>query len=246
MRPGMLWLAAVAALCAGAAGGAEVSDLPPLTGAGVERGVALLRCNTPSGMYRTSRATILDVGADARADVLITTAHGMPASTLDVLEDCKILARGREHDVVQAWSAGGSYPEHDWAVLLTRRIGGDVHRWRVAEVAPSWLDGLVADHSRVRLVLRYADAEQSDCHLEGWTAQRLLTHTCVTYPGVSGSPLVVGVDLEPLVIALHVGSELRWDGRKLDMASVARPIDAPVIAAIEAATLRATAARRRR
>ena len=71
-------------------------------------------------------------------------------------------------------------------------------------------------------------------------------HTCVTYPGLSGSPLVVGVALEPVLIALHIGTELRWDGREIDMASVARPLDAPVIAAIEAATLRATAAKRRR
>ena len=246
MRPGLLWLTVIAAFQAATAGAAEVSDLPPPAGAGIERGVAILRCSGPSRVFWTSRATILDVGAGARADVLVTTAHGLHAATLDVVADCKIVARGKEHDIEQVWNAGGSSPEHDWAVLLTQRIAGDVRRWRAEEVAPSWLDRLVAERSRVRLVMRYADATQSDCHLEGWTAHRLLTHTCVTYPGLSGSPLVVGVDLEPVLIALHVGTELRWDGREIDMASVARPLDAPVIAAIEAATLRATAAKRRR
>jgi hypothetical protein len=104
----------------------------------------------------------------------------------------------------------------------------------------------VADNSQVRLVLRYAGAAQSDCRLDGWTVQGLLAHTCVSYPGSSGSPLVVGIDLAPVLIAVHIGSELRWDGRHLDMTSVARPIDAPVIAAVEAAALQATAAKRRR
>lgn len=245
MRPG-LWFAGMVAVWANTAGAAEVSDLPPPDGAGVERGVAILRCGAPSGVYWTSRATVLEVGADARSDVLVTTAHGLRASTLDVVEECTILARGKEHAIKEVWNAGGSYPEHDWAVLLTRRIAGEVRRWRVASMETSWLDGLVADKSRVRLVMRYADAAQSDCRLDGWTAQRLLMHTCMTYPGLSGSPLVVGVGSQPVLIALHVGSELRWDGRELDFARVARPLDASVIAAIEAAALRAQVSRTRR
>ena len=133
-------------------------------------------------------------------------------------------------------------------MFVTQRIKGDLKRWRVAAVAESWLEQLVADHARVRLVLRYADAAQTDCRLEAWTAQRLLAHTCVTYPGTSGSPLVVGVDLEPVIIGLHVGSQLNWDGKELDMVSVARPLDAAVIAAVDAAAALASqprAARRR-
>ena len=111
----------------------------------------------------------------------------------------------------------------------------------MAEAAEGWLEQLVTDKARVRLVLRYADAAQSDCRLEAWTAQRLLAHTCVAYPGTSGSPLVVGVEREPVVIGLNVGSQLEWDGKKLDRVSVARPIDAAIIAAIVAAEAAATA-----
>jgi hypothetical protein len=146
------------------------------------------------------------------------------------------------------WHAGGyaAGPEHDWAVLLSERIKGEPRRWRVAEAAEGWLEQLVADNARVRLVLRYADAAQSDCRLEAWTAQRLLAHTCNMYPGTSGSPLVVGVEREPVLIALHVGSQLEWDGKKLDVVNVARPLDTAVIAAIDAAAAAAVAPRKRR
>jgi hypothetical protein len=76
----------------------------------------------------------------------------------------------------------------------------------------------------------------------------LLAHSCVTYPGTSGSPLAIGVDAAPVLIAIHVGSELRFDGTRFDMVSVARPLDAAVLAAIEAAaaSARKPADKRRR
>ena len=221
-----------------------MTELPPPTGAGVERGVAILHCTTPSGLLATSRATLLDVGLDAGADVLLTTAHGLPSTADEVRRACRILARGKEHLIEAVWHAGGyaAGPEHDWAVLVSERIKGELRRWRATEAGASWLEQLVADNARVRLVLRYADATQSDCQLEAWTTQRLLVHTCVTYPGTSGSPLVVGVELEPVLIGLHVGSQWSFDGQKLDVVSVARPLDAAVIAAIDAAAAAATAA----
>jgi hypothetical protein len=243
-----VWLTAAAALGATAASSADVTDLPPPAGGGVERGVAIVQCTAPSGLLWTSRATLLEVGVDAGADVLLTTGHGLPSTADEVLRDCRILARGKEHAIEGVWHAG-SYaagPEHDWAVLVSERIKGELRRWRATEATEGWLEQLVTDHAHVRLVLRYADAVQSDCRLEAWTAQRLLAHTCVTYPGTSGSPLVVGVELEPVLIGLHVGSQLSWDGKTLDMVSVARPLDAAVIAAIDAAAATAAGPRKRR
>jgi hypothetical protein len=247
------WLAALAAFGAAAASSAELTDLPPASGAGIERGVALLRCTDPeSEILRHSRATVLDVGLAARADVLLTTAHGLPSSPDEIERDCRVLVRGKEYAIDAVWHAGGhaSGPEHDWTVLLLgERIKGDLFRWRAAEIAESWLGELVAGSARVRFVLRYADAAQTDCRLESWTSHRLLVHSCVTYPGTSGSPLAVGVDHAPVLIAIHVGSELRFDGTRFDMVSVARPLDAAVLAAIEAAATGATQAtdkRRRR
>jgi hypothetical protein len=241
MRVPRPWLTAIIGLGATAAGAAELTDLPPPTGVGIERGVATLQCELPSGLLSTSRATVLDVGADARADVWLTTAHGLPATPEDVRRRCHVFANGAQRSIEQVWRAHGhaADPEHDWAVFVTQRVKGDLKRWRVAAVAESWLEQLVADRARVRLVLRFAAAAQTDCRLEAWTSQRLLAHTCVTYPGTSGSPLVVGVDLEPVIIGLHVGSQLNWNGKELDMASVARPLDAAVIAAVETAATQA-------
>jgi len=246
-------LAALAAFGAAAAWSAELTPLPPASGAGIERGVALLRCTTPeSALFRTSRATVLDVGTAARAEVMLTTAHGLPSSAAEIERDCRVLVKGKEYAIDAVWRAASDAltPEHDWAVLLlAERIKGDLLRWRAARVDSSWLDALVTDNAHVRLVLRYAGSEQTDCRIESWTPQRLLAHSCVTYPGTSGSPLVVGVDLAPVLIAIHVGSEMRWNGIRFDMVSIARPLDAPVLAAIEAAVngaSRAPQKRRRR
>ena len=57
--------------------GLRAHAAPPAGGGGIERGIALLRCATATkGIFQTSRGAILDVGAPA--DVLLTTAHGLP------------------------------------------------------------------------------------------------------------------------------------------------------------------------
>jgi hypothetical protein len=237
MRARQLGLTAIVVLAATAAKGAELTELPPPSGAGLERGVATLRCEAPSGLLATSRATVLDVATDGRGDVWLATAHGLPAAAEDVRRGCHVFARGAARSIKHVWRAPAQVadPEHDWAVFVTARIEGELKRWPVTAATEGWLDLLVAEHAPVRLVLRYAGATQTDCRLEAWTAQRLLAHTCVTYPGTSGSPLVVGIEHEPVVIGVHVGSQLQWNGKSLDMVSVARPLDAAVIAAVEAA-----------
>jgi hypothetical protein len=240
MDLGRLSIAALAAVGAATAWPGELTPLPPAGGAGVERGVALLRCSVPGSVaMRMSRATVLEVGEALAADVLLTTAHGLPPSAVEIERDCRVLVKGEEYAIEAVWQAASQRPgpEHDWTVvLLDERIPGDLVRWRATEIAPSWLDELVAARAPVRLVLRYADAAQTDCELESWTPQRLLAHSCLTYPGTSGSPLVVGVDSTAMLIAIHVGSELRFDGTRFDMVSVARPLDESVIAAIESAS----------
>jgi hypothetical protein len=249
MRARRIWLTAFATYAmAGTVSSAELTELPPPSGAGVERGVATLRCNLANGLVATSRATVLDVGDAAHSDVLLTTAHGLPAAADDIRRACRILARGKAHSIQAVWRGGGrtGAPEHDWAVLMTARIPGGLRRWRAAAAPRGWLERLVADEVPVRLVLRYADAAQSDCRLEALTADRLLAHSCTAYPGTSGAPLVVGVEHQLVMIGLHVGSQQSWDGRRIDMVSVARPIDAAVIAAIEAAAVVASQPKRRR
>jgi hypothetical protein len=247
-----LWGAAVAVLGAVAARSAEITDLPQLHGAGIERGVASLRCSTSTtGVFHFSRGAVIETGAGARADVLLTTAHGLPVSAADAVRNCRVIADGREYAVHDMWRTAGDSPrpEDDWAVVLSERIRGDLVRWRVAALDDEVREKLLNESARVRLVLRYANNEaQTSCHLESraGTPRGLLPHSCITYPGMSGSPMVLGVEHEPVVIGVHVGSGLEWNGWKIELVSVARPIDAPVIEAIAAATERAAQSAKRR
>ena len=226
--------------------GVEITTLPPPHGTGIERGVAVLRCSTEvRGVYWESRGAVLDVAADNRADVVLTTGHGLPPGTEAVLRDCRAIARGKPYTVEAVWRTAtveDDWP-HDWAVLLTHRLGNNIQRLRPGLLTPDGLARLVADRVPVRLVLRYGDEEDSDCRLEPspFTQPPLVSHSCVGYPGVSGTPLIAMIGDEPLVIATQVGSQLAWDGSRFTMESVARVLDADVAAAIEAATVRARA-----
>jgi hypothetical protein len=247
MRAEHVCLVAIAALSSLVAQAAQLAALPPPTGIGIERGVVLVRCRAPTdGVFWFSRATVLDAGAPPDgADVLLTTAHGLPADPADVERDCIVLVRGKEQAISAVWHSGGNLvsEEHDWAVVLTRRVTGEIHRWRPAHATDEWLIEAAARRAPVRLVLRYADGPQSDCHLEPKTAdpRLLLAHSCVSYPGTSGSPLVVAIEREPspVLIGIHLGTQLTWTGTELDFVSVARPLDAAIAAAIEAAADRA-------
>ena len=254
MRVRWLCVVLIAARGAGLADAAELSAAPPLGGGGIERGIAFLRCATATkGVFQTSRGAILDVGATA--DVLLTTAHGLPPDAEAVKRDCRVLVRGKAHAIAEVWHAGGDRagPKHDWAVIVTQRIAGDVHRWRVGLATER-----LARSTPSRRVLRSASCcvlptlPQSDCRLEPETQDPrvLFAHSCVTHPGMSGSPMVVGLaaEPEPVLIAVHIGSQTRWTGTKLDFVSVARPVDAEIAAAIEAAAAHsiATASGRRR
>ena len=247
MRARSLCVVLIAACGAGPAGASELSAVPPLGGGGIERGIAFLRCATATkGIFRTSRGAILDVGATA--DVLLATAHGLPPDPEAVKRDCRVLVRGKAHAITEVWHAGGDRagPKHDWAVIVTKRIVGDIRRWRVGRVTGDWLVNAVAHGTRVSLVLRSPDASHDDCRLEPEThdPRVLFAHSCVTYPGMSGSPMVVGlaVEPEPVLIAVHIGEQVRWTGTKLDFVSVARPVDAEITATIEAAAAHVVAA----
>jgi hypothetical protein len=253
MRIAWLWIGPFAATvtCAALeAHGVEVTTLPPPSGAGIERGVAVLRCSTAKrGIYWESRGAVLDVAAESREDVVLTTGHGLPIGTAAVIRDCRAIARGTPYPIAAVWRTSTTEDDwpHDWAVLLTRRLGDDVRRLRPGLMTADALARLVADRAPVRLVLRYADEEQSDCRLEpsSFTQPPLVSHSCVGHAGVSGTPIIAMIGREPLVIATHIGSQLEWDGSRFTVQSVARVLDADVAAAIEAAAARTRAATKR-
>jgi hypothetical protein len=241
MHARWLQLLSVAAASCGAVEGAEITGSPPQSGNAIERGIVGVRCTTDDeGLFVTSRATILDVGAAARADVLLMTAHGLPPDVAAAKRRCRVLVPGKALRIADVVHAGADIlgHEHDWAVVvLERRIAGPVHRWRPAQTTAAWLAKAAAAGAPVRLVLRHDDAEQDDCRLEQAAQGMLLGHSCIAHPGMSGSPLVAEVDFGdvPVLLAIHIGTEMRWQGTKLDFVRVARPIDAEVAAAITAA-----------
>ena len=158
--------AAVVVCLAPEARGVEVTTLPPPSGAGIERGVAVLRCSMENrGVYWESRGAVLDVGADGHADVLLTTGHGLPDATKAVLRDCRAIARGKPYSVQAVWRPPSieADSQNDWAVLVTRGLGDHIRRLRPGLMTPDALARLVAVRAPVRLVLRFADEEQSDC-----------------------------------------------------------------------------------
>jgi hypothetical protein len=247
MRVRWVSVALLAAHGACTVAAAELTSAPPLGATGADRGIASIRCALPTeGLFSTSRGAILEVGAGATADVLLTTAHGLPPDAVSVKRACRVIVRGTVYRIEEAWHAGGNLAgsEHDWAVVVTERLGGDVHRWRATRVTAEWLAAAVAKQASLRLVLRSADAP-SDCRLETPGLRMLVAHSCNGHPGMSGSPMVGGLaaEPEPVLIAIHIGTQMRWAGTKLEVVSVARPLDAEVAAAIEAAVAHAVAAR---
>jgi hypothetical protein len=240
--------AAAAACIAVPAGGVEVTTLPPPTGAGIERGVAVLRCSTNvRGVYWESRGAVLDVGVDRHADVVLTTRHGLPGAAEAVLSDCRAIARGKPYWVEALWRSPAIEDDwqNDWAVLLTRALGDNIRRLRPGLMTPTALARLLAEQAPVRLVLRYGDETQSDCHLEQSesTQTPVLLNSCISHPGLSGTPLIAMIAGQPIVIATLVGSRLDWDGARFTSGSLARALDSEVAAAIEAAVDRARTAR---
>jgi hypothetical protein len=250
MRRPAFWcptLGLAASLAVGARA-AELTALPPPSGEGAERGVAVVRCADESGTHRVSRGAVLDVDAGRGGDVLLTTAHGLPRDEVVALRDCRVVVRGKAYSIRAFRRASGAGPGDDWAVLLTRRLPSDVQRLRAREATPELLEALAVRGASIRVVLRYAGVAQSDCRLEqrALAPWPLVPHSCLGYAGMSGSPLVVGVGGEAVVIGLHVGSMLEFDGTKLDFVSVGRALDAELAAAIHAVAARARTTRRQR
>lgn len=241
---------AVAAVGTASIGAAvEVTALEPHGGLGVERGVVLIRCTAGgSNLWRISRGALLDLdlsGADR--DVVLATAHGLSGG-LDVLQrDCRVLgAHGLAYRIQAAWRApsyetGGT---GDWAVLLIkRRLEGNVGRLRAVQVTTEGMLRLAGEAAPVRLVLRNADERQGDCNLRPLASAArepglagLMFYSCRGVPGLSGSPILTGVDGRPLLIGIHLGWGLVGDDSEgARSVNVGHVIDTDIVVAIAAA-----------
>jgi hypothetical protein len=216
-------------------------------GTGVERGVVQIRCSTDAPtVVRLSRGAVLQVNGDTKRDLVFATAHGLPESPGDVLGICRVLgAHGRPYRIANVWRSArtGLGIADDWAVLLVEgRLEGDVGRLAPAKVSGDEWTQLADGAATVRVLLRQADPREGDCHLRQLTVPyeylptELLVYFCgatTRAAGLSGSPLLIGVEGRPFVVGVHLGWGLQMlDDGRLHAVSLGRPIDGEIAAAI--------------
>jgi hypothetical protein len=212
------------------------------TGVDTERGVVVIRCKAEH-RYIHSRGAILDVGLDAPAgEIILATGHGLPRTTEEIRRGCSIHGeQRRSYAIANAWrGAVAGTKEHDWAVLLSeRRLGADARRLRYAYFEPEVWSQLSAQQAPVQLLLRRVEAEKDTCRLgRTWLSSHqlaagLFTHSCRSWEGHSGSPIVIGLDGELVVIGIQLGrihKPLSGDGPPL--LGLGRRIDAAIEAAL--------------
>jgi hypothetical protein len=249
----VLTLGALAAT--GRAPDVEVTTLDSQQGRGGGRGVVLIRCAARStNLVLYSRGAILDVGVGgADRDVIVATAHGLPTDLESVVDECRVIGPdNRSYRVERVWRgrAAEAGNEDDWAVLLTkRRLEGDVGRLRVGQVTDDAVARLTSEHAPVRLLMRNPDLPKRNCALSEFASARetvgLMSYSCPSAPGSSGSPIVAGIDGRALLIGIHLGWGFEGEsGGRVRVVSVGRAIDAEIAAAITAAAAQAGVASR--
>jgi hypothetical protein len=219
-------------------------------GTGVERGVVQIRCDTDvANRVRLSRGAVLQLNGGPKRDVVLATAHGLPESPSAILGACRVLgAHSLPYRITNVWRSprGDAGMADDWAVLLVEgRLEGDVGRLAPAKVSGDEWTELADGGAPVRVLLRQADPREGDCHLRQLTVPyeylptELLVYFCgatTRAAGLSGSPLLIGVEGRPFVIGVHLGWGLQMlDDGRLHAVSLGRPIDGEVAAAISKA-----------
>jgi hypothetical protein len=235
---------------------AEEFDAPvPPQGIDVERGVVVIRCvaDQPRHYWR-SRGAVLDVGAASRRrDVVLTARHGLPSTPESIRRGCSV--RGEQqawYGIEQVWLGPRTAErEHDWAVLVTARpLGMSVRRLAYNDLAPQVWTRLMQDQKPARLLLLRIETEQDGCRLaQNWlsaaeAAAGLFMHSCHSWDGLSGSPLIIGMNGEPVVIGIQLGRARRpLHGDGPPVLGIGRTIDATIAAAIDEAARVSTARR---
>ena len=221
---------------------------------GAEAGLVGIECGPERGLgsHRFRGVVIDTAGAELRRDVILTTAHGFPADTDRITEACWVEGPAqRQYAIDWFWRpvARGRGSLDDWAVLVTeRRLRGELARQPVAAWPPGGRRAARAE-TPVRLPLRFFAAERACTLTPSGSAQEPLSagffsHTCRSWPGHSGSPILTADGGGVSVVGIHVGS--RWIFERQASLKIGRFVDAEMLGAIRTATARAGTDRRRR
>jgi hypothetical protein len=175
--------------------------------------------------------------------------HGLPSKTRSVLDDCWIPGeRGLRYLIVDILRPEDSRVvlAGDWAVLLVdSRRASPAARLRIGQVETRVLRDFVADEIPVRQLLSVASSDQANCTLKRDAryveeiAVGLFMHSCRSWPGLSGAPMLVEYEGEPIVIGFNIGRRMKAVGAKGPLfIGIGRAVDAEIAAAINDAARR--------
>lgn len=222
---------------------ADTSVVPEYAGA--EAGLIGLVCVPDGGTvgYRF-RGVVIDTGVtNTSHEVILTTAHGFPAAAESVTERCAADgAKDRRYPIRAIWRpatrARGAVD--DWAVVVTgRNVRERIWRQRVRSEPIAEQGQLAELMAPIRLPLRFLGAER-DCVLRapGWAGvdleAGLFSHTCRSWSGHSGSPVLAVDEHGAFVLGIHVGR--RWFTEPYRSLRIGRAIDHDILDAIRNAT----------
>jgi hypothetical protein len=230
-------LAHVVAIGIGAVGAGEWVAAADAPLPGGEIGLVRVQCTSESGYRQVFRGAVIEIDGGPRYDVILTAGHGLPRDLETVKEYCAVIdANGRRHPLRGMWRPedSGRGMVDDWAVLATYR------RMRRSQPRLPVATPFVVEDSDTSLRLPLMTlAEERDCELlnEGLRAREiergLFSHSCRSWYGHSGSPILAAANGRAVVIGLHLAK--RWFYEEHRTVKIGRYVDTEIIDAIDAA-----------
>jgi len=232
-------------LLPGMSANADTSVVPEYAGA--EAGLIGIECIPEGGTvgYRF-RGVVIDTGsANSSHEVILTTAHGFPAAAETITERCTVAGeKGRRYPIRAIWrpSSRDRGAVDDWAVVVTgEKLRERLWRQRVrTEPATEEKEGQGAEITvPIRLPLRFLGAERACALRSPGSAgvdleEGLFSHTCRSWSGHSGSPVLAVDERGAFIFGIHLGR--RWLVETRQSLRIGRVIDSEILAAVRDAT----------
>jgi len=199
-------------------------------------------CTNESGYKLLFRGAVVAVDDAPNYDVILTAAHGLPRNVDLLREQCVVIDdENRHYGLRGLWRPDdiGRGMADDWAVIATlRRMRRDQARLAVGAPLVTERRTLEASAALLRLPLMTV-TEERNCTLQdsGLTQREiergLFSHSCRSWYGHSGSPILVARDGRPVVIGFHLAT--RWFYEERRPIKIGRYVDGAIVAAIAAA-----------
>ena len=238
-------IALAAALTLGFAAGGRVQAADQLTpiSSGDELGLVRVRCVTDSNFEILFRAALVQVEQlSVEHEIVLTAGHGLPRNVDTLRSQCVLIdAAGRDYRLHGAWRSDQHIRglANDWAVLTTqRRLRRNQPRLLVAAPSVEERRRMESAESSLRLPLLTV-AEERACALEqsgisaDERARGLFSHTCRSWHGHSGSPILALRGDAVVLIGIHLASRWFYEGQR--SIKIGRYVDTAIMDAIYAA-----------